>query len=219
MLSPTATFVGKKGSGFGAFYISDKTARAPQGTAGHHYLFLNTTYGLSENADLVLYHSRVLGRYEDEHLQMSGLLLKYRLSPNLASGVLMQLGNQRGVQGFMAVRLTLGSASKSKEGNPERERESALTLHLGVSWAHWKGEWEGEEIVPYIGVSWQITNGWLITAELVERQKNFLKPSWMVAVHRKLSGQWQLTTGFVQSGLSDRPYFSVGLGTGISIVR
>jgi hypothetical protein len=47
VLNPTATFVGEKGMGVGAFYLMDKTARAPQGIAGHHYLFLNATYGLS----------------------------------------------------------------------------------------------------------------------------------------------------------------------------
>jgi hypothetical protein len=90
VLNPTAIFVGEKGMGVGAFYYMDKTARAPQGIAGHHYLFLITTYGLSPKTDILVYHSRVLGRYEDEHLQMSGLILKQRFSKNLALGILGQ---------------------------------------------------------------------------------------------------------------------------------
>ena len=218
VLNPTATFVGEKGIGVGAFYLMDKTDRAPQGIAGHHYLFLNATYGLSPNTDVLVYHSRVLGRYEDEHLQMSGLMIKQRLSKNLALGILGQWGNQRGVQVFGAIRIPLQKEREAENGE-ERERVSSLNLHLGVFWARWRGEWEGDEIVPYGGLSWQPNKGWLVTAELRAKQKGFLKQSWMVAVHRQLNRSWQLTLGLVQSGLSDRPYLSIGLGTGIGIVR
>jgi hypothetical protein len=224
VLNPTATFVGEKGMGVGAFYLMDKTARAPQGIAGHHYLFLNATYGLSPKTDILVFHSRVLGRYEDEHLQMSGLILKQRLSKNLALGIEGQWGNQRGIQVFGALRMPLQKERETEHGEEaergeEHERASPLNLHLGVFWARWRGEWEGEEFVPYGGLSWQPTKGWLVTAELRARQKSFLKQSWMIAVHRQLNRNWQLTLGLVQSGLSDRPYISLGLGTGIGIVR
>jgi len=206
--------------GFGAFYLRDKTAKAPQGIAGHHYIFVNATYGLTPRTDLLVYHSRVLGRYEDEHLQMSGVLFKQRLSGNLAAGVLTQWGNQRGVQGFVAVRIPLrGDEGGHTEEEENGGKQSALNLHLGFFWAKWKGEWEGEEFVPYAGLSWQPADGWLVTAELRARQKNFLKQAWMFAVHRQLSQRWLLTFGIAQSGLSDRPYISIGLGTGVGIVR
>ncbi len=180
------------------------------GTAGHHYLFTGANYGISARTDAWFYHSRVLGRYEDEHLQMSGLLLKYRISPRFAIGGLIQRGNQRGEEVFAAMRIPLGSDRDEEEG----KRRSRLDLHLGAMWAQWRGEWEGTEWSPYVGLSWQPANDWLLTAEIRERQKDFLKPAWMIAVHRTFGNRWQLTIGFHQSGLSDRPYLFIGLGSG-----
>jgi len=191
----------------------DKTAKAPQGTAGHHYLYLGSSYSLSSRLNLWVYHSRVLGRYEDEHLQMSGLLIKFKAAKNLAVGGLLQWGNERGGEIFVAAKLPLLA---SKEGEHEEEKWSpTLDLHIGAMWAKWRGEWEGEEWLPYIGFVWQPARGWTVTAEIKERQKGFLKPAWLFSVHRQLNRQWQLVLGMSQSGLSDRPYPFIGVGTGI----
>lgn len=222
ILNPTATFAGKGEGGFGAFYMFDKTRRAPQGIAGHHYLYLGTSYAFSPKTNLWVYHSRVLGRYEDEHLQMSGLMLKQEVIENLAIGILAQWGNQRGEEIFAVARLPILKVRNNKgESEPNKSRWSAtLDLHFGLMWARWRGEWEGEEWLPYIGLTWQPSEGWLLTAEIRERQKNFLKPAWMIAVHHQVSRQWQLIVGVTQSGLSDRPYPFFGLGLGIGgVVR
>ncbi len=202
----------------------DKTSKAPQGTAGHHYFYFGTSYGLSSRTGFWVYHSRVLGRYEDEHLQMSGLLLKHQVAKNLATGILAQWGNQRGEGIFVAARLPLIETKTELKGENENEhgemqRLSVLDLHAGIMWTKWRGEWEGEEWFPYIGLSWQPRKGWLVTAEIRERQKDFLKPSWMIAIHRQLNREWQLVVGLSQSGLSDRPYPFFGLGVGIGLVR
>ncbi len=218
-LKPDSNFCWRKGRGLRRFLPAGQNRKS---TAGHCWspLHLRKRHLRSyPRTDLLVYHSRVLGRYEDEHLQMSGVLFKQRLSGNLAAGVLTQWGNQRGVQGFVAVRIPLRG---DEGGHTEEEnggKQSALNLHLGFFWAKWKGEWEGEEFVPYAGLSWQPADGWLVTAELRARQKNFLKQAWMFAVHRQLSQRWLLTFGIAQSGLSDRPYISIGLGTGVGIVR
>ncbi|MEZ8220937.1 hypothetical protein GG496_001107 [Candidatus Fervidibacteria bacterium JGI MDM2 JNZ-1-D12] len=218
ILSPTATFAGKGEWGFGAFYMLDKTARAPQGVAGHHYLYFGSSYSLSHQTNLWVYHNRVLGRYEDEHLQMSGFLLKQKVTKNLAVGILAQWGNQSGEEIFAAARLPIIKAKESKNENEHEETRwsATLDLHVGVMWARWRGEWEGEEWVPYTGLTWQPAKGWVVTVEIRERQKDFLKPSWMVSIQRQLNRQWQLIIGLSQSGLSDKPHPFIGLGLGIA---
>ncbi len=213
VLNPTATFVGKGTRGVATFYLRDKTAQAPVGTSGHHYFYTGISYGLSPRTDVFLYHSRVLGRFEDEHLQMSGVQIKQRLSRTAAVGIFLQQGNQRGESVFFALRFPLASQRGAGE-----ERRDILHLHAGILFSRWRGEWRGEDWTPYLGLSWQLSEKWLLTAEIREHPKSFLKPPWMVAVHRSVGQLW-LVVGWHQSGLSDRPYPFIGIGTAAAIVR
>jgi len=219
ILNPSATFAEKGTRGIGAVYSLDKTARDPHETEGHHYLYLGSSYGLSSRTNFWLYHSRVLGRYEDEHLQFSGVQIKQRVTRHVAVGALVQWGNQQGEQLFAAVRFPLYRARHNGSEEEHERARAALDFHLGILWARWRGEWEGEEWVPYAGLTWQPTGRWLFVTEIRERQRNFLKPSWLIAVQYQLHRQWQLVLGWYQSGLSDRPYLMLGIGAGIGITR
>ncbi|MCS7254518.1 MAG: hypothetical protein RMK18_11925 [Armatimonadota bacterium] len=216
-MSPSATFVKKGSVGWSAFYTSDKTARTIGiigRISGHHYLYFGTNYGLSSRTNLWLYHGRVLGRYEDEHLQMSGLIIKQQLTKDLAMGILNQWGNQRGEGVFLAMKLPL-IASKGSECEGDGDEQSPrLNLHMGITWSRWRSEWEGEEWTPYIGLTYHPKARFSVIAEIQERKRDFFKPSWVIAIHYQLSRQWGFSVGLNQSGLSDRPYPFLGLSIG-----
>ncbi|MCS7224527.1 MAG: hypothetical protein NZ959_08230 [Armatimonadetes bacterium] len=210
MLNPTASFVGEGGSGVSTFFSLDRTRQAPQGLAGHHYFGFALSHGVRDGTDLWFYHTRVLGRYEDEHLQMTGFMVKQKIGPKSAGGILLQIGSQRGYGLFLGRRFPLLG------GNGEKSSDR-LQLHLGLMWANWKGEWSGEEWVPYAGISHEIDRRLRLTIEIRERQKDFLKPTWLLAAHYQLNARWLLVTGLHQSGLSDRAYPFLAIGSGVGI--
>lgn len=148
---------------------------------------------------------------------MTGLLVKQRVGSQMAVVFLIQAGNQKGLELGAAVRLPLKKGAKMQPANEQEatDRADRLDLHIGWIWARWRGEWVGEERFPYAGVTWQMKNGWRTTAEIADRKKQFLKPSWMIAVHPPIGRDWQVVVGLHQSGLSDRPYPFIGAGVGI----
>lgn len=220
-MHPTADFVPAKGFGFGALYLSDKTTKAPipGGLSGHRYYSLSANYGLSSGTNLFVYHNRVVGRYHDEHLQMTGLILKQRLTSNLAIGLIAQVGNQDGKGAYIAFRLPLIKRGEGKQedenGDKRKQTKMTLNLHFGLLWTNWRGEWTGKELVPYGGVSWSLGDGWLVTAEVEKRRENFFEAAWAISVQRRIGRDGQVIVGVNQSGISDRAHIFLGFGVGI----
>ena len=214
-MHPTANLIPTKAFGFGALYLSDKTTKAPipGGLSGHRYYSFGVNYGLSSGMNLFIYHNRVIGRYHDEHIQMTGLILKQRVSGNLALGLILHSGNQDGRGAFVVFRLPLIERRESKQEH-EKRTQTPLNLHLGLMWTDWRGEWTGKELVPYGGISWSFGNSWMLTAEIEKRRENFFEPAWAISVQRRIGKGGQIIVGVNQSGISDRPHIFLGFGTG-----
>lgn len=172
------------------------------------YYSIVATFGVKGGAEVGLFQSRwaLIGR--GDSWQASGVTIKQRLSKNLAAGFALFQGEVDGTQLFLATRIPLTS--------PQSKRP--LEAHFGVLHVNWRTRVaRNEELLPYAGLVWTVSDRWQLTAEVRDRQDFARKPAWLLAAHWKLNRSWKLSVGAVQSGFSDdlRPFIALGFGWGI----
>lgn len=96
--------------------------------------------------------------------------------------------------------------------------EGCLEWQFEVLHVNWRTRLaHNEDLLPYAGLVWTVSDRWQLTAEVRDRQDFARKPSWLLAAHWKFNRSWKLSVGAIQSGFSDnpRPFLALGFGAGI----
>jgi len=228
-LNPTAIILASRQYGLGASYYTERDEA--MGERRRCYSIV-ATFGVGGGTEVGLFQSRWV-LTEGDSYKASGVTVKRRLAKNLAAGFSLFEGQVDGLQLFVATRIPL-TPSESKR---------PLEVHLGILHIIWQcdvgivypltrrcdgqarvGErtlimhiMHNEELLPYAGLVWKVSDRWQLTGEMRDRQDFARKPMWLLAVHFKLNHSWQLSFGAVQSGFSDnsRPFIALSFGAGI----
>lgn len=171
------------------------------------YYSVAATFGVKGGMEVGLFQSRWAFIGGGDSWQASGVTVKQRLRNNLAAGFALFQGEVDGTQIFLAARIPL-TPSQSKQ---------PVEAHFGVLHVNWRTRLaRNEELLPYAGLIWTVSDRWQLTAEMRDRQDFARKPAWLLAAHWKLNRSLKLSVGAVQSGFSDnpRPFVALGFGAG-----